>query len=71
MPIKHEELHKMKDAEIVEETARLRKRLYELRASAVTERLENPRELGNIRRDIARLLTEQNSRTIAATAASA
>ncbi len=71
MPIKSEELHKMKDAEIIEETGRLRLRHFELRSQAVTERLENPREFGNIRRDIARLLTEQNLRKInAAKAAS-
>lgn len=64
MPIKKEELHKMKDAEIVEETARLRKRLYELRQQAVTEQLENNREPGNIRKDIARLQTEKRSREL-------
>lgn len=64
MPIKKDELHKMKDAELAEEAGRLRKKHFDLRASAVTEKLENPRELGNIRRDIARLLTEQRSRQL-------
>ena len=41
--------------------------MYEpLNGQAVTERLENPREFGNLRRDIARLLTEQNLRKIKA-----
>jgi len=62
MPIKKQELHKMSDAEIVEETARLRTRLYTLRQQAVTEKLENNREPGNLRKDVARLLTEQNMR---------
>ncbi len=66
MPIKHEELHKMKDAEIVEEVQRMRKRIFELKTQALTEKLENPREFGNLRRDIARMLTEQNNRKIAA-----
>ena len=61
MPIKKEELHKMSDAEIAEESARLRSRLYELRQQAVTEKLENNREPGNIKKDIARLLTEKRS----------
>ena len=60
--IKKAELHKMKDAELREEVVRLRKRLYELKSQAVTEKLENPRELGNIRRDIARILTETRAR---------
>jgi ribosomal protein L29 len=34
----------------------------------VTEKLENPRELGNLRRDIARVLTESRSRELASTA---
>ena len=64
MPIKKDELHKMSDAEIAEESARLRSRLYELKQQAVTEKLENNREPGNIRKDIARLLTEKRSREL-------
>ena len=62
--MKASETHKMSEAEIREELGRLRARLYELRSQAVTEKLENPRELGNIKRDIARLLTEQRSRQL-------
>ena len=65
MPIKKEELHKMKDDEILEETKRLRDRLYDLRQQAVTEKLENNREPGNIKKDIARLLNEKRSRELA------
>lgn len=64
MPIKKTELHKMSDAEIVEETGRLRQRLFDLRQQAVTEKLENNREPGNIRKDIARLQTEQRMREL-------
>jgi ribosomal protein L29 len=64
MPIKKDELHKMSDEEIVEETARLRDKLYTLRQQAVTEQLENNREPGNIRKDIARLLTEARTREL-------
>jgi len=63
--MKASEVHKMKDAEIVEEQQRLRKRLFELRSQAVTEKLENPRQLKNLRRDIARLKTEQRQRALA------
>lgn len=64
MPIKKTELHKMSDAEMVEEAARLNKRLFELRQQAVTEKLENNREPGNLRKDIARLQTEQRMREL-------
>ena len=64
MPIKKEALHKMSDAEIVEHTARLRSRLYELKQQAVTEKLENNREPGNIRREIAQLKTEARMREL-------
>ncbi|MEX0887123.1 MAG: 50S ribosomal protein L29 [Phycisphaeraceae bacterium] len=62
--MKASEVHKMSDAEIVEEQARLRTRLYELRSAAVTEKLENPRQFQQLRRDIARLLTVQRARQI-------
>ena len=62
MPIKKDELHKMSDEAIAEETGRLRNRLFTLRQQAVTEQLENNREPRNIRKDIARLLTEKNTR---------
>ena len=61
--MKANEVHKMSEAELGEEVGRLRSRLFELRSQAVTEKLENPKQLGNLKRDIARVLTEQNSRT--------
>lgn len=63
--MKASETHKMTTTEMGEEIGRLRKRLLELRSQAVTEKLENPRELSAIRRNIARILTEQNSRNTA------
>jgi large subunit ribosomal protein L29 len=62
--MKASETHKMSDAELTETVGQLRKQLFELRSQAVTEKLENPRQLGNIRRDIARVLTEQRSREL-------
>lgn len=61
--MKASETHKMSDAELAEEVGRLRTRLFELRTQAVTEKLENPRQMGDLKRDIARILTEQNART--------
>lgn len=66
--MKATEAHKMSEAEMAEEIGRLRKRLFELKSQAVTEKLENPRQLQNIRRDIARILTEQRSRELQETA---
>ena len=62
--MKKSEVHNMSDAEMTEEVARLRKQLFDLKSQAVTEKLENPRQLGNIRRDIARILTEQRQRQL-------
>ena len=62
--MKASETHKFKDAELKVEVARLRKNHYELRTQAVTEKLENPKQLGILRRDIARLLTEQRARQL-------
>ncbi len=60
--MKAKEVHKMSPEELRVEEQRLRRQLYDLRCQAVTEKLENPRQLRNIRRDIARVLTEQRTR---------
>lgn len=62
--MKSQEVHKMSNEEMREEHDRLRSRLFELRSQAVTEKLENPRQLRNLRRDIARILTEQRARQL-------
>jgi large subunit ribosomal protein L29 len=62
--MKAQEVHNMSDEELNVEQDQLRRRLYDLKAQAVTEKLENPRELGNLKRDIARLLTEQRQRQL-------
>jgi len=64
--MKAEEARKMSDDELVQETKNLYRSLFDLRSQAVTEKLENPRQIGNIRRDIARVKTEQRARQIAA-----
>ena len=69
--MKPSEVHKMSLEEMTEEVERLRRQSFELRCQAVTEKLENPRQLGQIRRDIARILTEQRLRKTAAQEAKA
>lgn len=50
------------DDEIAEELRQLRDRLYTLRVQSVTEKVEDNSLFNKIRRDISRLLTEQNAR---------
>ena len=64
--MKAQEVHKLSDEEIKVECDRLRRGLYDLKAQAVTEKLEDPSQLRKIRRDIARLLTERRTRQVAA-----
>lgn len=52
------EIKKMSLEELHIEQQRLRRHLFDLRSQAVTEKLENPKQLMNTRRDIARILTE-------------
>jgi large subunit ribosomal protein L29 len=60
--MKPQELRKLSDEEVGIELKRLRGRLFELRTQAVTEKITDTSQFGKIKRDIARLLTEQNKR---------
>ena len=60
--MKIEAIRAMKTDELHGELERLRRHLFDLRAQAVTEKLEDPSQLGKVRRDIARLLTVLNQR---------
>lgn len=60
--MKAKEVHKLNDEELDIEVVRLRKRLFELRTQAVTEKIEDTSQFGKIRKDVARLLTEQSNR---------
>jgi len=62
--MKSSEVHKMSLDELRVEQDRLRRHLYDLRSQAVTEKLENPKQLINTRRDIARVLTEVRARQL-------
>lgn len=56
------EVRAMKSEEIAEELGRLRTRLFTLRNKSVSEKIEDTTQFPKIRRDIARLLTEQTAR---------
>lgn len=60
--IKVAELRTMKSKELGAEVERLRRHLFDLRSQAVTEKLENARQLQSTRQDIARALTVLNER---------
>jgi large subunit ribosomal protein L29 len=55
--MKIDELREMKTEELHGELDRLRRHLFDLRAQRVTEKLENPNQVGLTRRDIARIFT--------------
>lgn len=57
------EVRALKDEEIKVELERNRTKLYQLRSQTVTEKVENTAQFKIVKRDIARLLTERNSRS--------
>ncbi len=60
--MKAKEVHKLSSEELTVEVKRLRRRMFELRTQAVTEKIEDTSQFKNTRKDIARLLTEQTAR---------
>jgi large subunit ribosomal protein L29 len=56
------EVHRLTGEEIDAELSRLRRRLYDLRVQAATEKIEDPTQFRKVRRDVARLLTERKAR---------
>lgn len=60
--MKVSEIRELSTAELHAELDRLRRHLFDLRAQAVTEKLENPHQITGTRRDIARILTVMGER---------
>ncbi len=56
------EVRKLNDEEITVELANLRGKLLALKNKGVSEKIEDTSQFGKIRKDIARLLTEQTAR---------
>lgn len=65
--MKAAEVKKLRDDEIKAETARLRKKLFELRAQTVTEKTKDSSQFRKTRKDLARVLTERSTRMKKAT----
>lgn len=57
------EVRKLNDEEITVELANLRGKLLAIRNKSVSEKIEDTSQFGKIRKDIARLLTEQTARS--------
>ena len=55
--MKAQQYREMSHDELEDKLKELKKHLFELRAQAVTEKLENSKAVINVRRDIARLNT--------------
>lgn len=60
--MKISEIRELTDEEVQSELDRLRRHLFDVRAQAVTEKLEDPTLITKARRDIARLLTVMKER---------
>lgn len=65
------ELRELADDELVEQLDENREELFNLRFQVVTGQLDNPRRIGEVKREIARILTVQREREIAAERAAA
>lgn len=61
----NEDIRKMRDEEIAIELKRLREKLFTIRSQTVTEKVEDTSQLGKLRKDVARLLTERRARQLA------
>jgi large subunit ribosomal protein L29 len=64
--MKAKDIRQLSDEELASELERLRRKLFDLRAQSVTEKLEDPSLLTMAKRDIARILTVRKQRLSAA-----
>ena len=61
--MKAAEVKKLRDEEIAAEAARIRKKLFELSAQTISEKVKDSSQFKKNRKDLARLLTERSTRT--------
>ena len=64
--MKTKEIRDKDDASLTAEVATTARHLFDLRTQAVTEKLEDPTQLGKARRDIARIKTVLRQRQLQA-----
>ena len=66
--MKVKEIRQLSDEELGMELGRVRRRLFDVRTQAVTEKLEDPSMLTKARKDIAMILTVMRERQLSAEA---
>ena len=64
--MKVEEIRKMSDEELSSELASLKEELFKLRFQQATNQLDNPAQIAQVKRDIARVMTIQREKQLAA-----
>ncbi|MBR3341546.1 MAG: 50S ribosomal protein L29 [Clostridiales bacterium] len=64
--MKVEEIRKMSDEELSSELASLKEELFKLRFQLATNQLDNPAQITQVKRDIARVMTIQREKQLAA-----
>ena len=64
--MKVEEIRKMSDDELSSELASLKEELFKLRFQHATNQLDNPAQIAQVKRDIARVMTIQREKQLAA-----
>ena len=64
--MKVEEIRKMSSDELNKELASLKEELFKLRFQHATNQLENPAQIANVKRDIARVMTIKREMELAA-----
>jgi large subunit ribosomal protein L29 len=68
--MKVKEIRQLSDEELGMELGRVRRRLFDVRTQAVTEKLEDPSMLTKARKDIAMILTVMRERQLSTQAKS-
>ena len=63
--MKMTEIRGLEDGDLNLQIEKVRKELFDLRVKAATESIENPRGIEDLRRSVARLLTERRRRVLA------
>jgi large subunit ribosomal protein L29 len=64
--MKVEEIRKMSDEELSSELASLKEELFKLRFQLATNQLDNTSQIAQVKRDIARVMTIQREKQLAA-----
>ena len=64
--MKVEEIRTMSDEELSSELASLKEELFKLRFQHATNQLDNPAQIAQVKRDIARVMTIQREKQLAA-----